>query len=113
MHQLEDKILQPGRIDGIRRGLDQARGGNAVGKEAAQFASRWACRAPSDATPAAIAGYLRVQSSPVRVKSSTAPVPRAQVRHPFDQRTLKIKDQQKAIHRDKLCGAAVCSATIV
>jgi hypothetical protein len=38
MQKVENEIHQPGRVAGIRRGLDHAEGGDAVGKDAAQLA---------------------------------------------------------------------------
>jgi hypothetical protein len=38
MQEIENKIDQPGRIPGIRRGLDHAEGGDAVGIDAAKLA---------------------------------------------------------------------------
>src|SRR5205823_10900146 len=69
----EDKIYQPHRVAGIRRGLDHAERGDAVGKHAAQFAVEIGLRGRQRRHGAAIGGYLWVQSSPVRVSSRTAP----------------------------------------
>jgi hypothetical protein len=70
-------------VTGVRCGLDQAEGGCAIGADAAQLPVEISLSAESDATAAAIAGYLCVQSRPVRVSSRTAPrSSRACIRYP-------------------------------
>ena len=72
MQKVEDEEHQPSRIAGVRCRLDHAEGGDAVGEDPAQLAVDIGLLR-SAATAATIAGYLRVQSSPVRVRSFTAP----------------------------------------
>ena len=71
MQKIEDEEYQTRRVAGIRRGLDQAEGGGAVGEDAAQFAVEIGLardeRRHSRGDPAE---YLCVQSSPVMAETA-------------------------------------------
>ena len=73
MEKIEQEKDERAAVTGVRRVLDQAERRGAVGANAAQFALKIGCRAGSFATTAAVAGYLGVQSSPVRVSNRPAP----------------------------------------
>ena len=73
MEQIEQEKDERLAVAGVRCVPDQAERGGAIGANAAQFAVKIGCRAGSFATTAAVAGYLGVQSSPVRVSNRPAP----------------------------------------
>ena len=73
VEEIEQEKDESIAVAGVRCILDQAERGGAVGANAAQLAVEIGLPAGSDATAAAIAGYLCVQSRPVRVSSRTAP----------------------------------------
>ena len=71
MQKIEDEEHEPGRVARIRRGLDHAEGGDAVGEDAAQLAVEIGpCGGQSRH---GLGDRLGVQSSPVRVSNLTAP----------------------------------------
>lgn len=73
MEEIEHEVDKRPGVTSVRSVLDQAERGGAVGPDTAQLPVEMACRVGSNAIAAPIAGYLFVQSSPVRVSNRTKP----------------------------------------
>jgi hypothetical protein len=81
VQEIKDKEHQTGRVASVRRGPDHAN--NAVGINAADLSVEICLPDLSEVMAAESAGYLCVQSRPVRVSSLTAPrSSRACIRYP-------------------------------
>ena len=73
VEQIEEIEGERGRISGIRGGLQDAEMRDAVGADAAQLAVEIGLLRTERRDRRAIAGYLCVQSRPVRVSNRTSP----------------------------------------